>query len=276
MENLLNAITTHQPNTLILVPELLMVLVAACKYGWQPPASLCFIAVGGGKVARQLLTDAHEQGLPVYEGYGLSECASVVCLNDARNNQPGSVGEVLPHLKVTVEDDELVVTGNVFLGYLAQPHSWFQTCVHTGDMGSVDNSNHVRISGRSKNLLISSFGRNINPEWPESELMSGGLLRQAVVFGEAKPYCIALITPVSADISEDAIKDWINHVNKGLPDYARIQRYSCLDEAMTPAEGLYTENGRPIRAAIASFHAGLIDSLYIPEEQPIPAIQRQA
>jgi long-chain acyl-CoA synthetase len=268
IENLLAAISQIQPDTLILVPELLVILVSATKFGWQPPESLQFIAVGGGKVSAQLLADAFEAGLPVFEGYGLSECASVVSLNAARHNLPGTVGKVLPHLKVTTEDGELVVSGNVFLGYLNQPDSWNQPRVYTGDMGDIDANGQIRIRGRKKNLLITSYGRNVNPEWPESELMSGGLLRQAVVFGEAKPFCVALVVPAMDDIDQETISNWIERVNAGLPDYARIERFVCLDTAMSAEDGLYTENGRPKREAIAQHHAALIDSLYAAVEQP--------
>ena len=78
---LLGTLSREQPNSLILVPELLQVLVVAAERGWQPPASLQFVAVGGAKVSRELLERADAAGIPVYEGYGLSECASVVCLN---------------------------------------------------------------------------------------------------------------------------------------------------------------------------------------------------
>ena len=75
------AIAAREPHSLILVPELLRVLVHAAVLGWKPPASLRFIAVGGALVSPELLAQAARLGLPVYEGYGLSECGSVVCLN---------------------------------------------------------------------------------------------------------------------------------------------------------------------------------------------------
>ena len=97
---LLTRLTGYQPNSLILVPELLLALVQACEKGWQPPQSLMFVAVGGGKVSPTLLQNVREHGLPVYEGYGLSECSSVVCLNSPDQNRTGSVGKALPSREI--------------------------------------------------------------------------------------------------------------------------------------------------------------------------------
>ena len=118
---LLGAITKAEPETLILVPELLQLLVIASGMGWQAPASLRFIAVGGSKVAPALLARARALGLPVHQGYGISECASVVSLATADNSHADSVGRILPHLTVTIIDSELVVSGNTFLGYASTP-----------------------------------------------------------------------------------------------------------------------------------------------------------
>ena len=109
---LLSLISKVQPQTLILVPELLQLLIHACGQGWQPPACLQFIAVGGAKVAVDLLQQAAGCGLPVYQGYGLSECCSVVALSDvpalqASKLQLAQVGRVLPHLQVKIVNDEV-------------------------------------------------------------------------------------------------------------------------------------------------------------------------
>ena len=161
-----------------------------------------------------------------------------------------------------LEEGELVVSGNVFLGYIGDPKSWGRESVHTGDMGTIDTDGHITIAGRKKNLLITSFGRNVNPEWPEAELLGGGLLRQAVVFGEAKPYCVALLFPAMPGTEEQEIRSWVKEVNEGLPDYARVMDFICLDAAMSAQDGLYTDNGRPKRDAIACRYDDLIASLY--------------
>src|SRR5690606_24639695 len=101
---LLRCIEVERPHSAILVPQLLTVLVAACTKGWQPPDSLRFVAVGGARVAAELVIEARRYGLPVFEGYGLSECGSVVALNTSDTERLGSAGHVLPHCAVSVEE----------------------------------------------------------------------------------------------------------------------------------------------------------------------------
>ena len=262
MEKLLTRLTDYQPNSLILVPEFLMALVQACEQGWQPPQSLQFIAVGGGKVSPTLLQNAREHGLPVYEGYGLSECSSVVCLNSPDQNRRGSVGKPLSPHSVYTKDGEIQTKGKAFLGYVNDPASWGQSEVATGDLGYVDDDGFVFIEGRQGNRLISSFGRNISPEWVESELLAGPLLAQAVVFGDAKPYCAALVHPRKPGTKREEIKQWINTINQQLPDYARIQRWQYLDQPLTSDRQLLTSNGRPRRQVIQQQLADEISSLY--------------
>jgi len=262
VERLLTRITRYQANSLILVPELLLTLVQACQNGWQAPESLAFIAVGGGKVSPALIQAAREYGLPVYEGYGLSECASVVCLNAPGQERMGSVGKPLSPHNVTTKDGEIHTKGNTFLGYVNDPASWGQNEVATGDLGTIDDDGFVFVEGRQGNRLISSFGRNISPEWIESELLAGPLLTQAVVFGDAKPYCSAFVYPRKPETSQNEIEQWINTVNQQLPDYARIQRWHRLDQALTSDRQLLTANGRPRRQAIQHNLAAEINSLY--------------
>ncbi|HED13602.1 MAG TPA: hypothetical protein ENI62_08115, partial [Gammaproteobacteria bacterium] len=106
LPQLLSTISRYQPQSMILIPQLLLALVAATAQGWQVPESLQFIAVGGGKVAPALLHQARTLGLPVFEGYGLSECASVVSLNTASAQQAGSIGKPLAGREVTIVDGE--------------------------------------------------------------------------------------------------------------------------------------------------------------------------
>jgi long-chain acyl-CoA synthetase len=222
IKQFLHCITEHQPNTLILVPEMLNALTEAMGFGWRPPSSLNFVAVGGGKVSPEHLRRARAAGLPAYEGYGLSECASVVTLNVPGTDHIGSVGRPLPHVSVRIEQGEIVVRGSEFLGYAGQPDSWNAGPVRTGDLGHIDDDGFVFVSGRAKNQLISSFGRNISPEWVESELLAGTLLQQAVLIGDARPYCVALVEPLYAATTDGEISAWIRSANQRLPDYARV------------------------------------------------------
>ena len=267
----LAALSHHQPDTLILVPQLLALLDAALAMGWTAPASLKFIAVGGARVAASLVERVREKGLPVFEGYGLSECASVVSLNCPGRNRPGTSGQVLDHLRVSDHQGQLRVSGNAFLGYLNQPESWYPEHVDTGDIGSVDSEGHVTIEGRAKNALINSYGRNISPEWVESELAGAGVFRQALVFGDARPYCTALLYPMDDQCSNAVIQDAIDRVNDRLPDYARVAAWARLPEPLSAAGGLLTDNGRPRRNVIEGAYGHLIDTLY-PETREMKAL----
>lgn len=267
VNQLLTCISLYQPDSMILIPQLLNVLVAAVMQGWQAPTSLKFIAVGGGKVAAPLITQARALGLPVFEGYGLSECGSVVALNTPDKDREGYSGRVLPHCQVTLENGEVVVSNSCHLGYLNEPDSWYPTNVHSGDLAelNIDPAScdqWLNIHGRQKNLLITSFGRNINPEWLEAELMATPLLSHCVIVGDAKPYLVALVS-APENITNEAIGTWIIRVNSKLPDYAQIGNWRRLDTAQWPP--LLTANGRPKRQRIPELMADVIESLYQPQ-----------
>ncbi len=268
-QQLLHAISQHRPHSLILLPEMLLFLVGAVKQGWQPPAELEFVAVGGARVSPLILQQAHAVGLPVYEGYGLSECASVVSLNQPLAASSGTAGRPLSHARVLIENGEVVVCGNNFLGYVGEPASWYPSAVHTGDLGNLDNDGFLHLHGRKKNLLISSFGRNISPEWVESELLAGALLAQAIVIGDAQPCCAALVFPRRAEVGDNDIQALIDTVNCRLPDYARIRRWSRMSQPLAAIPGLLTENGRPRRAAIHAHFAAEIASLFVLSHPPV-------
>ncbi len=259
---LTEAISHYSPQSIIVLPELLLALINAVRQGWQAPKSLQFIAVGGSKVSPELLAQAQSLGLPAYEGYGLSECASVLSLNTPESNKKGSIGKVLSHTTVSIEDNEIVVSENTFLGYVGDENSWHKNKVYTGDIGFFDDQNYLYIDGRKKNIIISSFGRNINPEWVESELLASGKLRHAVLFGDAKPFCVALVQAYEHTMQYDETQKVIDEVNAKLPRYAQIRRWAYVHQAMTFEAGLLTSNGRPIRDTIYQQYSQIIEHLY--------------
>lgn len=256
---LLASIAAAQPQSVILVPELLRLLLGAVRRGWRPPRSLRFVAVGGASVAPELVEEARASGLPVFEGYGLSECGSVVSLNAPWQNRPGSAGRPLPHCRVSIaEDGEILVHGVSFRGYLGEPPRRPGEPVRTGDIGEIDADGFVHVRGRRDNLIVTSFGRNVSPEWVERELLAEPGVSQAVVFGDAGAWPVALLVappqvPLEARVAA---------ANARLPDYARVCRFARLDEPLSLANGLLTANGRPRRAAIRERHAALLHSLY--------------
>lgn len=259
---LLAAIKRHRPNSVILLPQLLTLLVTAMENGWQAPDSLKFIAVGGGVVSSRMIEKAVGFGLPVHQGYGLSECASVVSLNDDSLANPGGVGQALEHVSVEIEEGEIIVSGNTFLGYVNEPASWEQAKVYTGDLGEIDGKGNIKVTGRRKNLQVSSFGRNLNPEWIESELLASSLILQAAVYTEAKPWCSALIYPSSSGVTDQEIENHLQRLNQNLPDYAQIKTWLRIKDRFSVSNQQLTNNGRLRRENIYASYADAIDQIY--------------
>lgn len=263
---LLGCIAERAPQSLILVPELLRVLVVATERGWAVPDSLRYIAVGGAVVSGELLARAADCGLPVHEGYGLSECASVVSLNTPAASRRGSVGRPLPHARVRIDDTgEIHVAGAVMLGRLgdAGPRP---AEIATGDLGELDPDGYLHIRGRRRNVIITALGRNVSPEWIEGELTQEVGIAHACVFGEARPFVVALVSPLAPSVPRAAIERAVAAANGRLPDYARVRRFAVV-RGFSPADGTLTANGRLRREVIREHYAATIESLY----QPIPA-----
>ncbi len=259
---LLACIDQARPQSLVLVPELLRLVVTAVECGWQAPRSLRFVAVGGAPVSLALLSRAEAAGLPVFEGYGLSECASVVCLNTPAARRIGSVGRPLPHARVRVGDDgELFVSGVTMHGYLGDPPRRPDAEWATGDLGEIDADGYVHVRGRLRNVYITSFGRNVAPEWVEREVVQQPGIRNVLVHGESRPYAVALVS-AAADEDDSGIDRSIAAANARLPDYAQVRRWARSPEAFTLENGLLTSNGRLRRAAILERHGALLDALY--------------
>ena len=259
---LLSYLASRAPQSLILVPQLLSLLVGAAEQKAFDPQTLRFAAVGGARVSEDLLQRAQRVGLPVYEGYGLSECASVVCLNRPGARRLGSVGRPLAHVEVRLADDgEVLIKGSSLLGYLGEtPNSeeWWPS----GDLGEFDPEGFLYIKGRKKHQFITSYGRNVNPEWVESELTQRRHIAQAFVYGEALPRNLALLWPHRPDCTDAELAATVAEANKALPDYAQVHQWTRLPCPFTNANGLLTANGRPRRDAIvAQYHAQLTESV---------------
>ncbi|ACT46950.1 AMP-binding protein [Methylotenera mobilis] len=261
IQKLLNAFVQTQASTAIFTPELLNAMVHQIEAGAKLPNNLRFLAVGGASVSPALLKRAQQVSIPVYEGYGLSECASVVALNTPAFNKTGSVGKVLPHLDISFTDEhEVVVNGNAYLGYVGQSATQASQ-IYTGDIGYIDADGYLVISGRKKNIFITSFGRNVSPEWVERELTISPSIAQAALFGEARPWNTAIIVP-GRNSSMEQIKATIQSINDALPDYARITQWLPADEPFTLNNQQLTANGRNRRDAIWQHYQQKINALY--------------
>ena len=247
-----------RPHSLILLPQLLLALVSAAERGLPLPTVLRFAAVGGGRAAPGLLQRAARLGLPVYEGYGLSECASVVCLNTPSANRPGTVGKPLAHAEVRLaEDGEVLMHGARMLGYLGESPpagGW----LGTGDLGHLEHGFLV-LHGRKKHQFITAFGRNVNPEWVEAELAQQAPIAQAWLHGEARAENLAVLVPRAPGCTDAELASAVAAVNRNLPDYARAHRWLRADEAFTAANGLATTNGRLRRDALVARYRPALD-----------------
>lgn len=237
-------LTEIKPATLVLTPALLAALVAVAAQAPEYVRSLKFIAVGGAKAPIQILNQAKSLGLPVYEGYGLSECASVVSVNTPEASAIGTVGHPLPHHQVKIASDgEILVSPPGFLGYLDEPFegSWYPT----GDIGQWTDDRYLEIIGRKKNIVVTSFGRNISPEWIETQAYEWPELRNLIFAGEIDgELCVLCVSSES-----DNLIVAVSELNTSLPDYARIKTVVVAAEPSL-VSSLYTQNFRPIRTEI--------------------------
>lgn len=254
-----SAVAQHRPHSVILLPQMLRAWTAQLmQSGQRASDSLKFVAVGGAAVGTRLILAARAVGIPAYEGYGLSEGASVQTLNLPEADRPGSAGRALPHTRLRVAaDGEIEIAGSLFSGYLgdvAPASEWWPS----GDLGEIDADGYLHLRGRKKHVLITAYGRNVSPEWVETALRSEHAIAQAVVFGEAQPALSAVLWPVLPDATDARLQAAVDSANAGLPDYARVQHWVRASDPFDAASGLATANGRPQRATIWQRHANAL------------------
>ena len=245
----LAAMQRWEAESVILLPQMLLELTALLEAGAARPRSLRFAAVGGGRLAAAALLRARNAGLPVFEGYGLSECASVVSLNLPGADRPGTVGRPLRDGTVRIEQGEI---------HAMSAGSW----IATGDLGRLDEEGFLRVEGRCKNVLITSFGRNVSPEWPEAELLAQGAIAQAAVFGEARPALAAVLVPRDPHAADPDLARQVQAANARLPDYARVRAWVRADAPFSAGNGLATTNGRVRREAVWKRYGERLDALF--------------
>jgi len=255
------ALRRHAPSTVILVPQLLKVLTECAAAGLAVPRSLRLAAVGGAAVSDALIRRARAHGIPAFEGYGLSEAGSVAALNLPGADRPGSAGRPLPHVRLEVDDTgEIVVHGHLFLGYLGAGET-VGTRWPTGDLGRIDEDGYLHVTGRRKTAFATAFGRNVAPEWVESELTAGPAVAQAAVFGEGRPFNVAVVVPgAGADVKN--LRYALDETNRRLPDYARVRSWVTAEAPFTADNGLAAASGAVLREAVEARYREQIEALY--------------
>jgi long-subunit acyl-CoA synthetase (AMP-forming) len=251
---LAGAFDHHRPTTAMLVPQLLSQWVDELETaGRRAPDSLRFVAVGGAPVSPALSERAWNLGIPVHEGYGLSECCAVVALNRPSDRCPGTVGRPIAGIDVRIIDGEIVVSGPTIMdGYLNREpatNTW-----RTGDMGRWDDAGNLIVEGRRDSMLVTSFGRNVSPEWIEAMLASEQRVAAVAVTGHGQPALCAIIvpSPQGADwlyrAPKDEIITWIERACRDAPGYAVPKDYVVVPREHAASTGLFTANGRINRA----------------------------
>jgi len=206
-------------------------------------------------------------GIPVLQGYGLTETTGICTLDDPRIPvEPGHVGQAVPGIEMRIgENEEILVRGpNVFVGYWNRPEATFAVIkdgwFYSGDQGEVTTSGNWRIIGRIKNLIILNSGHNVAPEPIEdrvAQLLPAA--QQVVLVGNGKGYLCALVT---GSVADEAVQAALDRVNPGLPHYRQIRNFVVLKEVFTAENNLLTANGKLRRDAINARFAAEIAAMY--------------
>jgi long-chain acyl-CoA synthetase len=180
---------------------------------------------GAAPIAREILEFFYGCGVPVLEGYGMTETATVATYSTVEHHRFGSVGRLLPGVEARIaEDGELLLKGaNIFKGYHRNDDASFGAIVdgwlHTGDLASIDEDGYVFITGRKKDIIITAGGKNLTPANLENDMKSSRWVSQAVMHGDRRPYPVMLIT-----LDEEEIVPW-----------ARSQPHQPIDDVSIPA-----------------------------------------
>lgn len=252
-----------QPSSMITVPALLQGLLhCVANYGLNVQ-SLKFVAVGGAPISTTVLDRAKALGLPVFQGYGMTECGSVVCINTPAENQIGSVGKPLPHVSMRIDEQgQIVIQGVDFLGYANQSDSGKEQEWPSGDLGYIDDAGFIHVTGRIQSSYSTAYGRNVAPEWVESELESEMIIAQSSVFGAGHNHNVAVIVPAISTLKDEHLASIIAQVNQRLPDYARVKWWVRANQPFSPANGQRSVSGSLRREQIYSDYQDSIEPLF--------------
>jgi long-chain acyl-CoA synthetase len=238
----------------------------------------CEVAVcAAAPVPPEVLGFFHAIGLPILEVYGLSETSAVTTANPPERPRIGTVGLPLPGVELRVADDgEVLVRGDMLMrGYRNRPDQTGEAIdadgwLHTGDVGVLDEDGYLRIVDRKKELIINSAGKNMSPANIESTIKAAsGLIGQACVIGDGRPYNVALLTPdaeASAALEPDAlhaeIAAAVERANERLARVEQIKRFRLLERDWMPGGPELTPTMKLKRRSIEKRHAGEIEDLY--------------
>ena len=253
-----------------------------------------FAITGGAPMDSELSHFFNGIGMPVLEGYGMTETCGPVCVSLPEDNRIGTIG--MPMCGITAgiaEDGELVVKGPlVCKGYHNNPEVTTQQItdgwLHTGDLGDISEDGFISITGRKKDLIITAGGKNVSPGLLEASVMTSPVVDQCLVIGDKKPFVAALVTldladannwlesqgakpePDLASLAKNAIvhaevERAVNAANEGVSRAESIRKFEILPDEFTEANGMLTPSLKTRRAQIVKHYQELIDNvIYVP------------
>jgi long-chain acyl-CoA synthetase len=244
---------------------------------------------GAAPIAQEILEFFFACGVPVLEGYGMTETATASTVSVVESYRFGSVGRALPGLEIRIADDgEVLLRGpNIFQGYYknddASAESLQDGWLHTGDLGSVDEDGFLFITGRKKDIIITAGGKNLTPANLENDLKQSRWISQAVMYGDRRPYPVALITLDPEEIPHFArehglpediaalanepkvielIQSELDKVNSRYAQVEKIKRFAILDHDLSQETGELTPTLKVKRNVVNEKYADLFDRLY--------------
>jgi long-chain acyl-CoA synthetase len=244
---------------------------------------------GAAPIAKEILEFFWACGVPVLEGYGMTETATAATTSTVANHRFGTVGRALPGVELKIaEDGEILIKGpNIFKGYHNRADASFGAVVdgwmHTGDLGSIDEDGYLSITGRKKDIIITAGGKNLTPANIENDLKQSRWISQAVMHGDARPYPVVLITldeeemPVFAreqglpeDIATlckepavlELIQGEIDRANSKYAQVEQVKKFCILDHDLSQATGELTPTLKVKRNVVNEKYADMFDALY--------------
>lgn len=258
---------------------------------------LRFFVSGGAPLVQEIAAFFLAAGIPIYEGYGLTETSPVIAVNYPGRHRLGSVGPPLKNLEVRLASDgELQVKGpSVFQGYWQMPQQtdavlkdgWF----HTGDIAKIDADGYIRITDRKKDLIVTAGGKNVAPQEIENQLKTDRYISSVMVHGDRRPYLTALIVPDFEALGKYAdfkkidfldLCDLVNHpqilglirrridrLQQDFPNYKKIRRFTLLSRDFLGAKGEVTPTLKLRRQIISRRFARVIEDIYLPQDEGI-------
>lgn len=234
------------------------------------------LIVGSAPVSIELLSNFRELGIEIHNAYGLTE-APLITLSRLSKNELGSVGHLLPETQALIGDDgEIMIAGpQVTVGYegIEEPFLTEEGYFKTGDFGTFSKAGHLIIEGRKKELLVTSYGKNINPQKIETRLKNISSVSEALVIGENKPYCTALlwIEPTEDNAFDTSALDAeVAAINQSLSHPEQLKRWIAIARDLTISAKELTPNLKIRRDKIQQNYQEIVELLYSSEEENPP------